>query len=66
MDIGFDPNNPIYGAWFEKGAHRAAHNIGKYNEVWKNFLKQPNLSIDKTLQFGKDLMGGYGNFGFYF
>jgi len=64
--IGFDANNPIFGAWFEKGAHRAAHNAGNYNQLWQEFLQQPNLTVDKTLQFGKDLMSNYGNFNFLF
>lgn len=50
---GIHINDPQYGAWWEKSAHRS--NAYQYNEAWERHLKNPK-SKEEILEIGKQMM----------
>src|SRR5690606_30465179 len=54
---GVDVNLPIFGAWWEAGAH--LKNAASYNKNWVNFLRE-NPSTGQILEKGREMMKTYG------
>jgi Predicted lipoprotein of unknown function (DUF2380) len=56
---GINVHDPQFLTWWEKTAHRA--NSASYNKEWETFFNRtPNITKEKILEKGKQLMEKYG------
>ena len=56
--MNFDYDNAKYGSWIDSSIHRGFSH--EYNLDWKHFLKNRNVTIEQTLDFGRMLAQKYG------
>ena len=54
---GIEPDNVIYGAWWEAADHQ--HHGDAYNDIWEQFLTG-NPTAEQILEHGRELAKTYG------
>jgi len=57
IDLGIDPNNVEYGAWWETTSHE--QKAREYDRVWEEFLAS-NPSVEEVRVCGRTLAAYYG------